>query len=220
MASADLVQVVTVRSSSTIPPIADLFDLLDGSEKRRGHQLGSPDRQASFVTARAAVRLVLGRRLGIAPTDVPIVEGPNGKPVLTVSPPYFNLSHTEGLIAVAVRDAGPIGIDVEAARRRTPQPGVLRRTLTKTEQRALNALSPAAARSAFLRAWCRKEAYAKGLSAGLGLDFGRIQVGWGDAVMVGDPLWEVRSLILPPPHVGAVAARGRGWLVKAEAHYW
>jgi hypothetical protein len=89
-----------------------------------------------------------------------------------------------------------------------------------TEQHALNVLPPAAARSAFLHAWCRKEAYAKGLSPGLGLDFGDIQVGWGDAIMVGTPPWEVRSLALPSPHIGAVAARGRGWRVQAEAFHW
>ena len=220
MTAADLVQVVTVRSGSTTPPVADLFDLLDDSEKGRARQMGSLHRYASFITARAAVRLVLGRRLGIAPTDVPIVEGPHGKPVLTASAPYFNLSHTEGLIAVAVRDAGPIGIDVETTRRETPRPGVLRRTLTEAEQQALSVLPSAATSSAFLHAWCRKEAYAKGLSTGLGLDFGRIQVGWGNAVTVGDPPWEVRSLILSPPHIGAVAARDRGWLVQAEALCW
>jgi len=220
MAAADLVQVVTVRTGSTTPSVDDLLDLLDSSEKRHAHQLGSPHRHASFVTGRAAARLVLGRKLGLAPEDVPIAEGPHGKPVLTVSAPHFNLSHTEGLIAVAVRDEGPIGIDVETTRRGTPRPGVLRRTLTEAERQALDVLSPAAARSAFLHAWCRKEAYAKGLSAGLALDFRTIQVGWDDAVTVGDPPWEVRPLILPPPHVGAVAATGGGWLVKTEALRW
>lgn len=68
--------------------------------------------------------------------------------------------------------------------------------------------------------WTRKEAYAKGLSVGLGLDFRRVKVGWGDTVIDGDPPWEVRSLTLPPSYVGAVAAEGRGWDVGAGDLIW
>jgi 4'-phosphopantetheinyl transferase len=218
--TADVMQVVIVGSGPTMPVVAELSEMLDESEKRRARQLLALHRHAGFVTARAALRVVLGRHLGISPTEVPIEEGPHGKPVLSCGTPYFNLAHTEGLITVAVRETGPVGIDVETTQRQAPSPATLRRTLTDAERRALEGLSPTAAKSAFLRAWSRKEAYAKGLSVGLALDFGRLHVGWDDVTVCGDPPWEIRSLSLPAPHVGAVAARGQRWRVRAEAFDW
>jgi 4'-phosphopantetheinyl transferase len=164
--------------------------------------------------------MVLGRHLRIAPAEVPIEEGPFGKPVLKSGAPYFNLSHTQDLVAVVVREAGPVGIDIESTQRRTPRSEVMRRTLTEAEQQELKGLSAEGVKTAFLSFWCRKEAYAKGLSIGLGLNFKRIHVGSGDMVIAGDPPWEVRSLLLSPPHIGAVAASGQGWLVKTNPISW
>lgn len=220
MSDQDVVEVSTVVPGATSPPTRDLLTLLDESEVARARQMPDRDGRILFVTARAALRVTLGRLLGIAPRDVSIDTGQNGKPQLTDAAIGFNVSHTEGLIVVAVRAAGQVGVDVESTRRPPPRPGLVRRTLTTAEHRTLAALPPGAGQRAFFQAWSRKEAYAKGLGIGIGIDFRTIEVGWHAPVSAGKPPWEVRSLLLAAPHVGAVAAPGCDWLLSVGAHSW
>lgn len=218
--SAKNVVEVSIVDGGASPSPEDLLALLDESETVRAERFLDPQSNADFVTARAALRVILGRTLGVAPREVPIGTGEHGKPALTSGTIGFNVSHAHGFILVALREAGPVGIDVETTRRRVSLPGMPRRALAATERRAFEALPPAAMPRAFLQAWSRKEAYAKGLGLGLDLDFRTIDVGWEGAAVTGDPPWEVRSLALPAPYVGAVAAPGSGWRVSIGPHSW
>lgn len=220
MSTENVVRIWVLAGEAAAPPHEDLLALLAESDAARAERLLGSEGHTQFVTARAASRVVLGRVLGVAPRDVPIGIGKHGKPELTCGTVYFNVSHTQGLILVGVREAGPIGVDAETTRRRAPGAGMPRRTLAQSERRALAALSPAARRRAFLQAWSRKEAYAKGLGIGIGLDFRTIEVGWSAPALTGDPPWEVRSLSLRRPYVGAVAASGSGWHLHVEPHSW
>ncbi len=202
------------------PPLEELLSLLGESEAVRAEELSGSPNSAQFVTTRAALRVILGRLLEVAPREVPIGVGEHGKPLLTQGTFCFNISHTQGLILIAVREAGPIGIDVETTQRRLPRPSARRRMLAEAEARTLDELPPAEFRRAFFQAWSRKEAYAKGLGLGLGLDFRAIEVGWSGIAMIGEPPWGVRSLPLREPHVGAVAVPGSNWDVSVSAHSW
>jgi 4'-phosphopantetheinyl transferase len=206
-----------VADGAGSPAPADLLPLLDESEAERARRLSGSGGEARFVRARAAARVILGRLLEVAPREVPITADRHGKPALEGGGICFSISHTEGLILVAVSEAGPVGVDVETVERRPPRPGLQRRALTDSELRALEALPPAARQGAFLQAWSRKEAYAKGVGRGIGLDFRTIEVGWDGPAVTGEPAWEVRSLPLPQPHVGAVAAPGSGWPVQIDS---
>jgi len=220
MSTENVIQISIVAGGAASPPPIDLLAFLNESETARAERMLGSQSHTHFITARAALRVILGRLLGVAPREVPIRIGEHGKPELTRGTVCFNVSHTQGLILVGVREAGPVGVDVETTRRRALGPGMSRRTLTQAERRALEALPPAMARRAFLQTWSRKEAYAKGLGLGLGLDFRTIEVGWNKAVLAGDPPWEVRSLSLCRPYIGAVAAPGSGWRLHVGPHSW
>jgi len=68
-----------------------------------------------FLVARSAMRALLAHATGIS--DWHIRSDPNGKPyAITVTGkagPHISLSHTKGLIACAISQEAPIGIDVE-----------------------------------------------------------------------------------------------------------
>src|SRR5690349_12208663 len=70
-----------------------------------------------YLVSRALVRTVLPRRLGVAPADVVLRTRSHGRPELAAPGDRrrldFNLSHTDGLIVLAVTDGTPIGVDVE-----------------------------------------------------------------------------------------------------------
>lgn len=220
MAAEDVIRVSMVDDRAAGPSPENLLDLLDESEAARARRSLGSCSSTRFITARAASRMILGRLLGVAPHDVPISIGRYGRPELKHPTTCFNISHTKGLILVAVREAGVVGVDVETLHRQPPRSNVQRKTLTPAEARAFDELLPAARWTAFLQAWSRKEAYAKGLGRGLSLDFQTMNVGWAESGIVGDPAWEVRSLPLPHPHVGAVAAPGIGWRMAMDAHSW
>ena len=74
------------------------------------------------VTVRAshiALRLLIERACGAQMRRQPFVIAPGGRPELESAPVSFSLSHTGDVALIAIGSAafGPIGIDVESARK-------------------------------------------------------------------------------------------------------
>ena len=142
------------------PPelLARLELLLSPAERERAARLAAAPR---WIVARAALRIVLGQQLGIAPAEVEFAAGPHGKPEVPGARLRFNLSHSGDRALVAVADGIEVGVDVERTSRRSR---AIARTLTDGERAALHG----GEHLALLRIWCRKEALAKAIGGGLG----------------------------------------------------
>jgi 4'-phosphopantetheinyl transferase len=126
--------------------------------------------------ARAALRVLLARELGVAPADVPISRRcehcghpAHGRPALEGRELSFSLSHSRAVGLVALAPAGlRVGVDVEVVRPRPGLDALAARVLGDEEHARWNALDGEAARlDAFLRAWTAKEAYLKALGVGI-----------------------------------------------------
>ena len=182
------------------PELVDRLErLLSAAERERAARLTAAPR---WIVARAALRIVLGRQLGIAPGEVEFAAGPHGKPELPGARLRFNLSHSGDRALVAVADGIEVGIDVERTSRRSR---AIARTLTEGERAALHGDE----HLALLRIWCRKEALAKAIGGGLGwapetFDTSRPE---GFALTDLDP---------GPGYVGALAVAGER--VDVETH--
>ncbi len=126
------------------------------------------DRQR-FLLTRALVRTVLAQYLDVAdPASLAFITNAHGKPALAgASNINFNLSHTKGLVALAVTSAHQIGVDVEAVNRRVEMLELAARYFSASENQQLLELSGAEQRERFFRLWTLKEAYVK--ARGLGL---------------------------------------------------
>jgi 4'-phosphopantetheinyl transferase len=153
------VEVWSVELARSPELVASLAGLLSGDERARAERLASAPR---WIVARAALRIVLGGRLGLVPGDVEFALGPHGKPELAGSSLRFNLSHSGDRALVALADGVEVGVDVERTNRRSR---VIERTLTEGERAALD---DGDRHLQLLRIWCRKEALAKALGGGLG----------------------------------------------------
>jgi phosphopantetheinyl transferase len=108
--------------------------LLSPAERGQAETLPSAASRRAFCTTRAALRTLLGLRLGWPPQRVLIGSDEHGKPILDgrPSPLHFNVSHAQGrsLIALARQ---PMGIDIEGTERLAEaQDGVL--TVTEARQ--------------------------------------------------------------------------------------
>jgi 4'-phosphopantetheinyl transferase len=155
--------------------VAPLLPVLDEEEQRRAARFVFPRHRVEYVAAHALTRAALAAAVpGTAPEAFAFRPGPHGKPEALLggetAPLSFNLSHTEGMVGLAVA-ATPglrLGFDLEALARRVT-PGV-ERTVYRPEELAWLAAQPSgeAWQMAFLRLWTLKESFIKGTGRGIG----------------------------------------------------
>jgi 4'-phosphopantetheinyl transferase len=162
---------------------------------------------------------VLASYLQIAPQDVGIAAGPDGKPEVAGGPaprwPSFNVSHSGSVAVMAVSASHEVGIDVERIRADMVWRDVADQFFSPAEVDAIDYLPRADRRRAFFDCWVRKEAYLKGLGVGLRrstTDFAVPVVGDGGAVedpgFVSPRAWYVYGLEVESGFAAAVAADG------------
>lgn len=125
-----------------------------------------------YLLARVLVRTVLSGYCGLAPEALRFETDSMGRP--TIAPTLagvcgdldFNLSHTPGLVVVAVARGRRIGVDVERLRRPAPL-RLADRLFAEYERRAMLSLPHSEQPSRFFKLWTLKESYIK--ARGLGL---------------------------------------------------
>ncbi|MET7621467.1 4'-phosphopantetheinyl transferase superfamily protein [Streptomyces sp. NPDC005408] len=186
--------------------------ILDAEESTRLAAFVRDADRDSYAVAHVMLRRLLGEQLGQAPEAVTLTRepctscgGPHGRPVVPGSPVHFSLSHTSGLVMIALATA-QVGIDVE----RVPDdPGVVADVaaqLHPRERTELAALSAADHATAFARCWTRKEALLKATGVGLNEDVALTYVGAGPQPAVTAD-WLLADLPADRGYTAAVAVR-------------
>ena len=140
---------------------APASDVLSTEERERAERYARAEHGRRWAAARAALRVLLGERLGVAPEAVAFAHNAHGKPQVA-GPLRFNLSHAGAVALVAIAEARDVGIDVERADRSAR---AVLRALTAGERARLG---DPPGQVELLRTWCRKEALAKAIGGGLG----------------------------------------------------
>ncbi|MGO9772761.1 MAG: 4'-phosphopantetheinyl transferase family protein [Roseiarcus sp.] len=164
-----------VEGTALLDAARDFLNTQEQAEALRFHV--DADR-CSFIAARMGLRAMLGMTLGLRPLEVHISRGRRGKPHLCAdwhthalsSRLHFNISHTRGLVAVALAGR-PVGIDIETPAKLADRDHVARSVFAPELIAALNALPTEDARDAlFYRFWTLGEAFVK--ATGLGMSQG------------------------------------------------
>lgn len=164
--------------------LEELGKLLDSAENARAARFHFDRDRRHYVASRGLLRRLLGEALKQPAASLVFAYGSHGKPAIaagTPSPLRFNLSHSAGWAMFALAWDREVGIDLECAARLDRDGNSLldlaARILSARELAIWRALSnDAQRRSAFLRAWTRKEAYAKGTGQGVFDELNRIEV--------------------------------------------
>jgi 4'-phosphopantetheinyl transferase len=203
---------------------ARLLRELSADEGRAADAFAFDEDRRTYVAAHALLRRALRDLLG--GEEPVLVREPLGRPQLDPaqrarSALSFNLTHTRGFAACAIRRGGPVGIDAEDVRRPIDVDAVAARWFAPTERRLLAILPEAARADAFFRIWTAKEAILKAAGLGLRLSPERFAVepGAGHAA-IPEALgiatsWRLAELA-PLPHIRlAVAAPGSGPLAPS-----
>lgn len=201
---------------------ARLADVTSEAERARARRLRIASAARRFLSARGALRTLLGAYLGCPPSRVPLPPGGTEKPcLLEPEDPSlrFNLSHSENHALIAVTRGVEIGVDIECGARLHHVDRLSRRYFTDRERGLLGAMDESGRKHAVRELWTRKEAFVKARGVGVyRSDLRALDIGLAsnDAWLeVPDPStgsrWSVRS-IRPPVHgcAAAVAVEGAG----------
>lgn len=158
--------------------------LLDNEERARHDRFRVGESQAQFLLGRALLRTVLSCYAAPRPVDWCFDTNAHGRPrvgdVLGLQHVHFNLSHTKGLVVLAVSGLAEIGVDVEHTGRALSSAASLSAAYFSPSEQALlaQAADDGTRTRLFFDLWTLKEAYikARGLGLALALDSFAFQV--------------------------------------------
>lgn len=141
--------------------------LLGPEERRRAGRFRFERDRATYVLAHAAWRVLLGRCLGVAATEVPLGFAASGQPQLAGTGWATSLSHSGTRVLLAAARAEALGVDIECRSARTRLDTLAEEICTPAELACVRGLTEAGREQALLRLWTRKEALLKALGLGL-----------------------------------------------------
>lgn len=187
--------VVEVWVADLDVPFEGLVGLLDEAERERAERFVFEHLRRRFVVAHALVRRVLG--------DVDVAVGEHGKPMVAGGGgPHFNLSHSGERAVLAVRDDGPVGVDVEQVRSLARLDAMAERVMSPSEHEEF--FRSVDRTRFFFDVWVAKEAVLKATGEGITRPLREVDTGSVRVVPI-----EVGA-----GYVGAVASSGDDWEVS------
>jgi 4'-phosphopantetheinyl transferase len=212
-----------------VPPetSARLYATLTLDERERSARFRSERDRQRFIVARGVLRDLLGHYLQTRPGQIRFVYNAFGKPDL--SPAFgsrlkFNLSHSAGLVLIAIAADSNVGVDLEYVEAQSDYAEVARSFFSAAEVNQLIALSSDLHAEAFFKCWTKKEAYLKACGEGLARPLDGLSVPLtadGDdspidlCVASNDAVsakrWSLYTLQPAPGYIGALAIEGGGW---------
>lgn len=156
--------------------LEELSAVLDAGEQARAARFHFEHDRRHYAASHGLLRQLLSAALEMPAAALVFEQGAHGKPA--ISPALqrdcalrFNLSHSAGWAMFAVAWDCEVGVDLESAARLNREvdglAGLAARVLSARELTIWQALPETAREAAFLRAWTRKEAYAKATGRGL-----------------------------------------------------
>lgn len=206
---------------------ARLYATLSTDERSRSARFRFQRDRQRFVAAHGVLRELLGRYLESLPDRISYAYNAFGKPEL--SPEFdgglkFNLSHSAGLVLIAIALDADVGVDLEYLRAQSDYADIARYFFSAAEADQLSALPDPLYADAFLACWTKKEAYLKACGNGLAVPLEGFSV-----PLTTDPAqspadldaasndsvparpWSLYTLQPAPGYIGALAIEGSGW---------
>jgi len=151
------------------------WGVLDLLERKKHAAFCFAKLRHQYLITRGLLRHILSLyEQNISPLEWRFKTNSYGKPHISntglTSPLYFNLSHTENMVALAVSRSEKIGIDVEwMCRGGNRELQLAEKYFSPLERRELNALPEAERKERFFSLWTLKEAYIKACGKGLSI---------------------------------------------------
>lgn len=153
------------------PLFRRLEAVLSDEEITRSRRFAFANNRHEYIAAHALCRIMLSTFAKAPARDWQFQAGPHGRPEIirsgSVSDLRFNISHTRGLVCVAVTQGHDIGADVEWTGRKNQLDDIARVKFSKPEAAQLAGLQGLEKAQVFFSFWTLKEAYIKAIGKGL-----------------------------------------------------
>ena len=198
---------------------------LTADERKKADRYAFDKDRNAFTLGRGLLRRLVGERIACLPQDVPIQYNGYGKPSVKCEGPHFNVSHSGGLVVVAICDQYEIGVDIELCRKVEHLEELAQRFFSEEETEKLHS-AYAQPIDGFFECWTRKEAYIKGRGLGLSIELDTFDVplsvadreSWQEiASRESNEEWFVRAFSAPETHAAAIAAPVSGLTIEQFA---
>ncbi len=147
--------------------------VLSPEEKVAAERFASASASARYASAHGALRLLLGRWMGLDPREVRYFRNACGKPFVKGGP-HFNLSHADGLAAVAIAPDCEVGVDIERIKPFSGIEDIMEQYFSLDERMWIAGGCPPETR--FFQCWVLRETFVKALGAGLSLSLERFRI--------------------------------------------
>ena len=172
-----------VPLDATISPLNSHAAIFSPEERQRADLFRLDAPRQRFVIARAALRILLSRYLGVTPAELAITVNAYNKPRLAdeqhATGLRFNVAHSGNLALVAITYGCEIGVDVERLRTVRHAEHIAQRYFHPSEIEAI--LAAPYRDAAFMRCWTGKEAVLKAIGTGITGSLADFQVPINDA---------------------------------------
>ena len=179
--------------------------------------------RSHFIVARGLLRTILGRYLRVHPGRLRFFYKLYGKPALVGESGgkiySFNLSHSHGLLLLAITRGREVGVDIERVHSELGGQGqeIAERFFSPNEVAKFCSLPTDQKAEAFFNCWTRKEAYVKAKGGGLSVPLDHFEV----SLCPGEPAallqalsretsdWSMEELHPGPGYAAALVVQGR-----------
>jgi len=152
---------------------AVLEQRLSVAERAARDEFRLPSRKREYLIGRSLTRTLIARGAGCEPGDIVIEISYGGKPYIAAPDKAarfrFSISHSEGIVGVAIADGTDIGLDVVVEKlTRSEYEGIVMRYFRPEEARWVLDGDGDSGRNRFHALFARKEAHLKRAGKGIG----------------------------------------------------
>jgi len=200
--------------------VARHLTVLEGTEQRRAERFRHEAGRSSYVVARSALRVLLGRYLGMNAALVPLHRTSSGKlrlgPVLDASL-RFSVAHSGGVALLSFAHV-EVGVDVERMRPVSRADRIIARVFSTATRVRLGSVPEADRQSAFFAAWTQREALVKAVGGAMMVTHDPLDFDWppvettryvDEVTGAGERRrWTVSALPQPAGYAAAFVAAG------------
>lgn len=206
------VHVWQVTCNGQAEPDPSVSSVISDAERERIRNIKIPEVRRLRLRAAAVRRILIGSYLNMRPGLVQLETGRFGKPYVVsgTSPLKFNSSHSDNKVMLAFARDMEIGIDIERISHVSDAEGIAQTCYTPNENAELLKLEGDEKQRMFFRIWTRKEAFIKGVGAGLSLPLNAFNALTDDQIRWKDEKgilrnWRIREIFVEGQFVAATA---------------
>lgn len=224
-------QAIHVRGfilEASVEGLSQCGSYLDEQELARAARFVRDKDRQRYILAHGGLRALLGRYARLAPEAIVYHYSENGKPSIEGQFPArgglaFNMSHAHGRMLIAVARGREVGVDLELVRHDVEVEKLADRFFCSDEHAQIVRCPGEEADHMFFHYWVAKEAVLKAQGVGIASLHDCEIVSGGAAVRStiraksGSAVqsdWTVQFLSCGTDWKGAVAAKGRDWIVQ------